>query len=244
MGNAVADASYRVKQAIADLSLTGEHIALPTVRPRPRLMSSGSWVFLAIVLLCLLGSAFDVYMIARQTWQNSDSVQGFLEAKSILQGNILLNGWHLTRDNYVFTDAPFFIAYEFLFGARSEALAVVPSVIYVLIVVACLAASLRSLKLSRHNVVALATVVLLVGLPSLRTPSTDPLAPAAPLLLADYHAASILFSLVGLLLSWPGEPTSAIVPSSRQRSPSYASWRWPAIHSLWSSRLGRRLSSS
>jgi hypothetical protein len=200
MGNAVADPSYRVKQAIADLSLTGEHIALPTVRPRPRLMSSGSWVFLAIVLLCLLGSAFDVYMIARQTWQNSDSVQGFLEAKSILQGNILLNGWHLTRDNYVFTDAPFFIAYELLFGARSEALAVVPSVIYVLIVVACLAASLRSLKLSRHNVVALATVVLLVGLPSLRTPSTDPLAPAAPLLLADFHAASILFSLVGLIL--------------------------------------------
>ena len=151
-------------------------------------------------MVCLAASAFDVYGVARQTWQNSDSVQGFMEAQSILRGNILLNGWHLTRDNYVFTDAPFFVAYQMFFGARPEALVVVPSAIYVLIVVACLAASLRSLKLSRHNVVALATVMLLVGLPSLRTPSTDPLAPAAPLFLSNFHAASVLFSLVALIL--------------------------------------------
>lgn len=164
------------------------------------LISLGSKVFSLILLLCLVACAFDVYAVASQTWQNSDSVQGFFEAQSILHGNLLLSGWRLSRDNYIFTDTPFFVAYEWLFGARPEALAVVPSVIYVLIVAACLVASVSSLKLSRHNVVALATVVLLVGLPSLRVPSGDPFAPAAPLFLADFHAASILFSLVALIL--------------------------------------------
>ncbi len=42
--------------------------------------------------------------------------------------------------------------------------------------------------------------MLLVGLPSLRTPSTDPLAPAAPLFLSNFHAASVLFSLVAFIL--------------------------------------------
>ena len=198
------DVAAAVKRAAWQMAYTARAasrlVAMPRQKRASDLIGLGSAVFSLALVLCLVGCAFDIYAVARQNWQNSDSVQGFMEAQSILHGNILLNGWHLTRDNYVFTDAPFFIAYETLFGARPEALAVVPSVIYVLIVVACLAASLSSVKPSRHNVVALATVVLLVGLPSLRTPSTDPLAPAAPLLLADFHAASILFSLVAFIL--------------------------------------------
>jgi len=164
------------------------------------LVGWGARVFSALLLLSLLVCALHVYAVARQTPQNSDSVQGFLEAQSILHGNPFLSGWRLTSDNYLFTDAPFFVAYQILFGHRVEALAAVPSIIYVLILIACLAGSVRSFKLSRHNVVALATVVLLIGLPASRAPSADPLAPSAPLFLADFHAASILFSLVSLIL--------------------------------------------
>jgi hypothetical protein len=164
------------------------------------LAGSRSKAFSLLVLLCLLVCAVGVYAVAKQTPQNSDSVQGFMEAQSILHGNLLLSGWHLTNDNYVFTDTPFFIAYEGLFGARTDALMVAPTVIYMLILVVCLAASVRSPKPSRHNVVALATIVLLIGLPALRAPSADPLAPSSPLFLADFHAASILFSLVALIL--------------------------------------------
>ena len=160
----------------------------------------GARVFSALVLLSLLVCAFHAYAVARQTPQNSNSVQGFMEAQSILHGNVLLSGWRLSSDNYLFTDTPFFVAYQILFGHRVEALAAVPWIIYVLILIACLTASIRSLKLSRHNVVALATIVLLVGLPASRAPSPDPLAPSAPLFLADFHAASILFSLVSLIL--------------------------------------------
>ena len=157
-------------------------------------------IFSALLILSLLVCAFDIYAVAKQTPQNSDSVQGFMEAQSILHGNLLLSGWSLTSDNYLFTDTPFFVAYQILFGHRVEALAAVPWIIYVLILIACLAASIRSLKLSRHNVVALATIVLLVGLPASRAPSPDPLAPSAPLFLADFHAASVLLSLVSLIL--------------------------------------------
>jgi hypothetical protein len=109
------------------------------VHSRFGFMSVSSAAFALALLLCLAGCAFNICAIARQTSQNSDSVQGFLEAQSILHGNLLLHGWSLSRDNYIFTDAPFFVVYEWLFKARPEALAVVPSVIYVLIVVACLA---------------------------------------------------------------------------------------------------------
>ena len=164
------------------------------------LAGSGSTAFSLLVLLCLLVCAVGVYEVAKQTPQNTDSVQGFIEAQSILHGNLLLSGWSLSGDNYVFTDTPFFVAYEWLFGFRTDALMVAPTVIYMLILVASLAASVRSLKPTRHNMLALATIVLLIGLPALRAPSADPLAPSSPLFLADFHAASILFSLVALIL--------------------------------------------
>ena len=170
------------------------------VADRLALINFGSAIFSLIIFLSLVSCSLNIYAVVRQTWQTSDSVQSFLEAQSILHGNFLLSGWRLSSDNYIFTDTLFFVVYEWLFGARPEALIVVPSAIYVLITLTCLAASLRSLKPSRHNIAALAAIILLVGLPSLRPPSIHLFSPAAPILLADHHAASILFSLVALML--------------------------------------------
>ena len=186
------------------LSRLGE--ALQTRNPRYpvadrlALINFGSAIFSLIIFLSLVSCSLNIYAVVRQTWQTSDSVQSFLEAQSILHGNFLLSGWRLSSDNYIFTDTLFFVVYEWLFGARPEALIVVPSAIYFLITLTCLAASLRSLKPSRHNIAALAAIILLVGLPSLRPPSIHLFSPAAPILLADHHAASILFSLVALML--------------------------------------------
>jgi hypothetical protein len=193
----------------------------------------GARVFSALLLLSLLVCAFHVHAVASQTPQNSDSVQGFMEAQSILHGNLLLSGWYLTSDNYLFTDTPFFVAYQILFGHRMDALATAPSIIYVLILIACLAASIRSFNLSRHNIVALATVVLLIGLPASRAPSPDPLAPSArsssrtstpP---ASFSRWFRSFSW----LDWLEPRTSWIVRFLRQPSLSVASWRSGAIPS-------------
>jgi hypothetical protein len=152
----------------------------------------GSGLFAMALLLSIGVCAFDVYALAIHTPQNSDAVQSFLGAQSVLNGNVLLSGWHLTNDNFIFTDLPFFVAAQWLFGAWPGSLAVVPAFIYVLTLGASLAASLSSLRLSRRNVIALATIILLIGLPAAGA--------YLPMLLADTHAASILFSLVAFLL--------------------------------------------
>ena len=151
-----------------------------------------SGLFALVLLLSIGVSAFDIYALAIHTPQNSDTVQSFLGAQSVLNGNVLLSGWHLTNDNFIFTDLPFFVAARWRFGAWPGSLAVVPAFIYILILGASLAASLSSLRLSRRNVIALATIILLIGLPAAGA--------YLPMLLADTHAASILFSLIAFLL--------------------------------------------
>ncbi len=107
----------------------------------------GSGLFAMALLLSIGVSVFDVYALAIHTPQNSDAVQSFLGAQSVLNGNVLLSGWHLTNDNFIFTDLPFFVAARWLFGAWPGSLAVVPAFIYVLILGASLAASLSALRL-------------------------------------------------------------------------------------------------
>jgi len=146
----------------------------------------------ALVLACCAVSALAVFTVARQMPQNSDTVPSFLAAQSILQGNFLLAGWHFPRDNNLFTYTLPFAAFEAVFGSRTIALAAVPALAYALIVAACLAASLRSLRWSRDNVISLATILLLVGLP--------PFGIFLPLLVPQCRGPSILFSLVSLIL--------------------------------------------
>ena len=173
---------------------TSERLSTP---PRPPVANPGrarlaSSLFALALLVSIGVSAFDIYVLANHTPQNSDAVQSFLEARSVLNGNVLLSGWHLARDNFIFTDLPFFVVTRWLFGSWPGSLAATPALIYVLILGAALAASLNSLRPSPRNVIALATVILLMGLPAA--------GPYLPMLLADTHAASILFSLVAFLL--------------------------------------------
>ena len=160
----------------------------------------GAWVFSALLLLSLLVCAFHVYAVSRQSPQNSDSVQGFMEAQSILHGNLLLSGWYLSSDNYLFTDTPFFVAYQILFGHRMDALSTVPSIIYVLTLVACLAASIRSFKLSRHNVLAMSHNCAAHRRPSFARAVAGPACAFRAAVPPDFHAATILHSSVSLIL--------------------------------------------
>ncbi|HUA76569.1 MAG TPA: hypothetical protein VMA86_02790, partial [Acetobacteraceae bacterium] len=84
-------------------------------------------------------------------------------------------------------------------------IAIVPALVYVLIVAAALAAALPSLRCTRANLVRLATIVLLIGLP--------PANVYMPLLLADTHGASLLLSLLALML------LAALASPDRTRRP-------------------------
>jgi hypothetical protein len=177
--------------------MTGTISEAMRVPPRSRAANPGrarrgSALFILLLLVSLGVAAFDVYAVAIHAPQNSDAVQSFLEARWVLGGNVLLSGWHLTRDNFVFTDLPFFVAARWVFGPWPGSLAVVPALIYVLILGTALAAALDSLRLSGRNVIALAMIILLLGLPAA--------GPYLPMLVADTHAAGILLSLLAFLL--------------------------------------------
>jgi hypothetical protein len=150
----------------------------------------------ALALLCcvfLAASGFATYELAQGIPKNSDTVQSFLAAQSMLEGNVLLARWHLFSDNFYFTDILPLAAVEVIFGHRPEALAAFPTVVFVLITAVCLIVSVSSRRPWRDNLAAIATVALLVGL-------LPPGIFDRPLLVPDAHTASILFSLVALRL--------------------------------------------
>lgn len=164
----------------------------------PFVVKGGAWAdaraaVLPVLLLISLGAAvLGAFAATSRIAQDSDNVQSFLAARAILHGNPLLSGWHFARDDFFFTDTVPMAGLESLFGAHHVLLAVFPALVYASIVAASLVASLRSLRGSRDGLASLAAIVLLIGLP----PSNVYI----PLLVADAHGASLLFSLVALML--------------------------------------------
>lgn len=145
----------------------------------------------ALIVVCLGASAFVAFAVAKQMAQNSDNVQSFLAAQSVLHGNVMLSGWHLARDDFFFTDTLPMAAMESLFGFRHMLIAVFPAVVYVLTVAASIAAALAPARSPAQRLAGLAAIVIFIGLPSIDV--------SLPLLQADAHGASILFSLVALM---------------------------------------------
>lgn len=164
-------------------SVAGKHDLRPSV---------GSAVFILLLFVCYAAAAFAIYVAARGGSQDSDTIEPLLTAPAILHGNFLLAGWHLASDNFFFTGLLPVAFAEWLLGPRTAIIGAFPAATYALIVAVALAASIRSFKLSRDNIVSLAVVILLIGLP----PTGDP----PPWLRAQQHAGTLLFSLVALML--------------------------------------------
>lgn len=152
-----------------------------------------SWTAVVLAaLLCCGAVACWAWSLAIRFPQSSDTVQSFLAAQSIIHGNVLLSGWHLTSDNFFFTDTLPTAAAVWLLGVRPLLLEAIPALAYALIVAACVAACLRPGRRLRDNLAALALIVLLLGFP--------PTGIMLPMLVSDTHGASILFSLLALML--------------------------------------------
>ncbi|MEF3306683.1 hypothetical protein [Paenibacillus sp. GYB003] len=90
------------------------------------------FVFIGIVLF------FYYLSQAIHTPANSDYAAIILEAKSILEGNIFLSGWHLSTVSYYTTEIPIYVIGIILFGFNHNLLYIVPCCIYTLTVAAAL----------------------------------------------------------------------------------------------------------
>ncbi|MGH7056674.1 MAG: hypothetical protein ACREFZ_02165 [Acetobacteraceae bacterium] len=169
-------------------------------RPQtPATRRTARWLGIAVAALVvgavLAAVGYDLFQAARLAPLDSDVVQSFLEAGSILRGNVLLAGWHLAADNFYFTDTLPFAGFALVFGRRLAALTIIPLAVYLLIVGVGMWLACSGVRSLRDRILAFAVVLFLVGLPPMSTHFI--------LLTPDIHMASILFSLAAFgALAW------------------------------------------
>jgi hypothetical protein len=95
----------------------------------------------------------------------SDTATPVLEAQSILQGHVLLDGWRMLYDTFWSVEVPFYVAGVAVTGVSPVLLYVVPAILAVLLL---LTAGLMARQGQRGGAAAAAvgTVIALIGLPS------------------------------------------------------------------------------
>jgi hypothetical protein len=141
--------------------------------------------------LCVVLSGIATYAIARQLPLNSDEVQSFLAAQSMLHGNVLLTGWHLSVDNFTFDDTIPLVFLEGTFGTHIAEIPVFGVIVHMLILALACIASLRRAAPARSRAISLAMIVLLLGVP--------PSGVYLPMLFPGLHGTGLLLSLAALL---------------------------------------------
>ncbi|HEX4079554.1 MAG TPA: hypothetical protein VHX61_11865 [Rhizomicrobium sp.] len=145
---------------------------------------------IAVTAIAALHHALELAVRLAQT---SDSAQGFVAGHAIAGGNLLLSGWHFPVDDYYFTDAVPYAAFERLAGARPFLLALVPAVTYVLFVLAALVCSTGASRPLLKNLESAAAVALLLSAPVW-------IGRWDPFLLSDMHFATVLGAFIALAL--------------------------------------------
>ncbi len=154
---------------------------------RPRTQAA-----LAVLVLGPIG-VFNAWQCVRLAPVDSDFVQCVLVARAILAGNVLLHGWVVASDNFLFTDVPGALAGFVFFAEWRHALLVWPVVTDGLIMLTGLLLVLRSGLRGSGRIVAVGLVAALLFTPEIRSLGGFLSVPAQ-------HAASILDVMILLLI--------------------------------------------
>ncbi len=148
-------------------------------------------IFIILVLACLAGDFF----IARSLVPNSDSIQNYGQFLAIHRGNVLLQHWVLSSDNFYFTDDLPFLLLSFVFGSGLNLIYIVPFVTFCCFLVACFWLVARAAKTEQALYFGLFLILFLLGLPY---------APWLDLMLRSaIHIGTITFCLFATLLIEP-----------------------------------------
>ena len=124
------------------------------------------WVlgFVAAVAL-LAGTAGGLTTNPGVSIFESDTATPVLEAQSILQGHVLLNGWRMLYDSFWSVEVPFYVAGVAVTGVSPVLLYVVPAVLAVLLLLTAALMARQGLR-GGAAAAAVGTVIALIGLPS------------------------------------------------------------------------------
>ena len=149
---------------------------------------------LAVLVATITIAAFvHAFELASRLAQNSDSAQSFVAGKAIADGNVLLSGWRLSIDNFYFTDALPYAAFEWLLGPRPFLMVLLPALTYTLFVFTALLACLDRSQPILRNIDATAGIAFLLASPVF-------MGKWNPLLFSGFHVATVLGALIALVL--------------------------------------------
>lgn len=146
-----------------------------------------------LVIVALVVCLFNACVIATHIYQNSDTVQGLLTGNSVASGNLLLSGWHLAPDNFLFTDTLPYAGFELFLGPRAKLIPLVPALTYTLIAFAALLACIRPSRPAAQNLAGAAVILLVLGIPPY-------IGHWDPILLSNHHLGTVLGALVALMI--------------------------------------------
>jgi hypothetical protein len=148
--------------------------------PSPLAMAVAAIGFAAVVAV--------LYNVARRAIATeSDMATLVLEARSVLDGHLMLGGWRMLYDSFWTVEVPFYVIGVLIAGIDPVLLFLVPAVLAALLLTAAVLIA-RQGRRGGPAVAAVGTVVALIGLPSNTW--------AVLLLHAGWHIGTMLWCLI------------------------------------------------
>jgi hypothetical protein len=159
-----------------------------------RLLISRYW-FIACFFIALASCLVCDFYLARVNIVNSDLVQTYNEVLAVRSGNILLNHWVLSADNFYFTDLLPAVILSFFVGTTTNLVYIAPYVVFCLLLFGCLLIVDRAAETTRQRHFGLFSVLFLLGLPY---------GPDLNLfLLSDIHTGTIMCCIFAAFFAQP-----------------------------------------
>lgn len=145
-----------------------------------------------IIVLIFVGLVVLFNALSWTVITHSDDAITVIASKSVINGNILLNGWILPADSYIFTDMPFFVVGILLIGFSPSLMHIVPAVTYALIIIIGAYVASQNIESSKKWFVKASTIIALSVI----------IGPwnAWLYLHSPAHIGTVLFILISLLL--------------------------------------------
>ncbi len=145
--------------------------------------------FLLLIILLFIFYEFFLFL-SYSIINNSDNASILLEAYSFTKGNILLHGWSLSKDNFYFTDLPFYVLFTIILGKNHLIMHYAPAFIYSLIMVSSL--YLVSVNFDiRKKLISIPLILVLIGMPSIFLFGIA--------LMGPIHVGTVLFLIISII---------------------------------------------
>lgn len=136
---------------------------VPPKSVEPRRGPRRPWL-LAVAAAPLLFTAY--LLISRQLGVNSDGASNALQAREMLEGNLLLNGWTVTDVSFYTNELLLFMLVELVYGFHGDTTHATAALVFTLVVL-LVAAAAKGRATGREAVARVAVAVAIVAVPPL-----------------------------------------------------------------------------